>query len=136
MAKAPLIRNRFSPVPRVQLICSDPSLTHQEFVPECDVNNVILRFAGTGSLPPRLNAREPEFLDVSDIPDNLLDAIEQARSGREFFDALPDQVKAAVDYDPMRLLDAMDELSRLRASQPDVTKPAESSGAGAEPQVS
>lgn len=117
------VRTRFSPQTRVQLHCLDPHLTQQEFTEECDINNVILRYSATGELPPRLNARVAEFLDVSEIGD-LHEALEQARVGNAFFESLPDQVKQAVGYDPMRLLDALDEHQRLRASvDPDQTKP-------------
>jgi len=120
---APIIRSRFDAPKRVTLVCSDPSLTQQDFLAESDVNNVILRFATTGELPPRLNARVGEFLDVSEVGD-LHQALEQAREGNEFFNSLPEEVRAAVDYDPMRLLDAMDEHARLRAStEPDATTP-------------
>lgn len=118
------VRTRFSPVARTSLVCLDPSLTQQEFTEECDINNVILRFSSTGELPPRVNARVAEFLDVSEIGD-LHESLSLAARGREAFDALPDQVRAAVGYDPMRLLDALDEHARLRAStEPDVTTPA------------
>lgn len=118
------VRTRFSPSVRVQLICEDPSLTQQEFTDECDINNVILRFSSTGQLPPRQNARVAEYLDVSDVTD-LHAALEAARAGNEFFDSLPAQVREAVGNDPMRLLDALDEASRLRAStEADVSKPA------------
>lgn len=118
-----IVRNAFTPSTRVQLKCEDPHLTQQDFIDECDVNNVILRFAGTGELPPRINARVAEFLDVSDIGD-LHESLERARAGQEFFDELPHQVKEAVGFDPLRLLDAIEEHTRLRAStEADVTTP-------------
>lgn len=130
---APLVRNAFTPPTRVQLVCNDPHLTQQELVDECDINNVILRFAGTGELPPRLNARVGEFLDVSDIGD-LHESLERARQGQEFFESLPEQVREAVGNDPLRLLDAIEEHQRLRAStEEDVTSPAPSAPAAVPP---
>lgn len=113
------ISDRRAPRSRPTFV-SGPSAVRQEFKDEADINNVILRFAGTGELPPRLNAREPEYLDVSEVP-SLQEAMATAARARDAFDALPARVRAAVDFDPARLIDAYDELSRLRASNPDVT---------------
>lgn len=117
------VRTRFTVQPRSGRPTVGPSMTDQSFTDECNINNVILRFAGTGELPPRINARTAEFLDVSDVPE-LREALEMAKNGNEFFQSLPDQVKQAVGYDPVRLLDALDEHQRLRASStPDVSTP-------------
>ena len=101
---------------------SGPSQVNASFLEECDVNNVILRFAGTGELPPRLNAAQAEFLDVSDIPE-FHSALNQAHAAQEAFDLLPAHVRAFVNHDPGQLIEAYDYLSRLRASEPDVTVP-------------
>lgn len=129
------VRTRFSPPTRVQLKCEDPSLTQQDFTEECDINNVILRFAGTGELPPRHNGREPEFIDVSEFGD-LHETLSRARAGREAFDALPAEVRASVGNDPERLLQALDEHARFRAStEEDVTKPSAAKPPAATPPV-
>jgi len=124
-----VIRTPFNRSPRVQLVCPEPSLTQQEFTEECDINNVILRFSATGELPPRVNARVAEYLDVSEIGD-LHQALTNVRAVREAYDALPAEVRQATGNDPERLLDALDEHARYRASTledvsvPNATPPA------------
>jgi len=128
-----LVRSRFSTPVRNGMKTWDPSATVPDFADECDINNVILRFAGTGELPPRQNARVAEFLDVSDVGD-LHESLLKARQGRDFFDALPEEVRAAVGHNPERLLDAIEEHAKIRASTlPDVSKPAESAAAASTP---
>lgn len=102
---------------------SGPTQVNQAFLEEADVNNVILRFAGTGELPPRLNAAQAEFLDVSEMPD-FHTALNTAQAAQAAFDALPASVRAFVNHDPAQLVEAYDHLTRLRQSEPDVTTPA------------
>lgn len=52
-----------------QTFVSGPTRVRQEFGHEADINNVILRYTNTGELPPRLNPVEPQYLDVSDVPE-------------------------------------------------------------------
>lgn len=122
-AETRVIRTPFNPSPRVQLFCPEPSLTQQEFTEECDINNVILRFAATGEFPPRINGRVAEFLDVSEVGE-LHQALINVRKTKELYDELPAEVRQATGNDPARLLDALEEHARYRASvDPDVTVP-------------
>lgn len=118
------VRTRFTNVPRNGIVFDDPSLTDQSFTDECDINNVILRFAGTGELPPRRNEAIGEYLDVSEVGD-LHQALNTARAGRELFNALPLHIREAIGNDPMRLLDAIEahQASSRINTEPDVTAP-------------
>ena len=107
----------------VRFIHSGAIITQQDFIEECDVNNVILRFAGTGELPPRTNRQEPTFGDVSETPSDLHQALLTVQAAEAAFDALPHEIRAMVNFDPQNLVDAYDYLEANRAAEPDVTKP-------------
>lgn len=72
---------------RHQTFASGPSPVRQDMRDECDINNIILRYAGTGELPTRLNHREPEYLDVSDVPD-LQSALNMVSHAQDILAAL------------------------------------------------
>lgn len=89
----------------------EPSVTNQAGLHESDVNNVVLRYAGTGVLPPRLNPRTPIFEDVSDVPD-LHTALSRARGAQ--LDLLEQQVLDQA---------AASEQARASADAPDAEAP-------------
>ncbi|WNK13620.1 MAG: internal scaffolding protein [Microvirus sp.] len=66
---------------------SGPTQVDQSQGAECDINNIVLRYKTTGTLPVRLNHREPEFLDVSEVPD-LQTALNLVSQGQEILSAL------------------------------------------------
>lgn len=95
-----------------------PSMTRQEFADEANVNNLLKRYAQTGSFydPTKPHsARQPLFGDFSKYNDftvyqNLV--IE----ARDRFDSLPVEIREKFNYDPAKLLDFLaDEKNRDEA---------------------
>lgn len=77
----------------VKSFCSGPTQVDQSQRDECDINNIILRYKTTGTLPVRLNHREPQFLDVSEIGD-LQQALDQVNHARDIIEALRAEANA------------------------------------------
>lgn len=98
------------------LSCDDPSLTHQSFAEECDINTIVRRFGLTGELPTAL--RLPTYQDFEGVFDfqTAMHAIMQAEDA---FMALPADLRARFGNDPARFVafcsapENADELVRL-----------------------
>ena len=98
------------------LSCDDPSLTHQSFAEECDINTIVRRFGLTGELPTAL--RLPTYQDFEGVFDfqTAMHAIMQAEDA---FMALPADLRARFGNDAARFVDFCsapenaDELVRL-----------------------
>lgn len=84
--------------------------TKQEFKAECDINNIIRRYAREGFL--RHMARGvPEFLDVSEIGD-FRTAVDQVREAERWFSLLPAKIRTKFGDDAARFLDEAGQMSR------------------------
>lgn len=77
-----------------------PSLTHEEFEPECNINNILAKFKVTGVLvdPAVRSLRQPMFIDCTSLPD-LADYHEQLTRCKDSFDSLPKEVQEAFGFD-------------------------------------
>lgn len=90
--------------PAIFIDCSDlPSLTRQEFADECDINKLMAQYEKTGILPANLNAAQPQYIDVSDIP-NLAEAHEILQAATTAFMRLPAVTRREFDNDPIRFV--------------------------------
>lgn len=87
---------------RPVLVCG-PSRTKQSFKKECDINNILARYAKTGLLTP-VESRPPAFLDVSEVGD-YQSAVENVRSANELFMELPSGIRSEFRNDPGEFLD-------------------------------
>lgn len=121
MAYAERVRNR------VQLVCSDVSLTKQGFKDQCDMNGIVERARTTGMLT-HVNARSPMYGDVSNVSD-YKDALLVVNRANECFMALPSKVRERFSNDPNRMVEFLsnpanfDEAVSLGLIEP--KKPAE-----------
>ncbi|AXH74345.1 MAG: internal scaffolding protein [Microviridae sp.] len=75
-----------------------PSLTRQEFAEECDINVIMKRFENTGQLPA--NTREPVYMDLTDMPTDLMSSLEMLRAAEKAFMTLPAVVRKEFDNSP------------------------------------
>ncbi len=75
----------------------------QSMKAECDINNILKRYAKTGLLTP-VNKRPPMFIDVSDVGDYRT-AIENVRAAETEFMRLPAAIRARFGNDPAVFLD-------------------------------
>lgn len=80
----------------------EPSKTQQQFKDECDINNIVKRFADTGEFR-HLTSKEGTYADFSQITDyqDMLDTVIYAKNA---FSSLPAEVRKRFGNDPGLLL--------------------------------
>ena len=96
---------------RVQHVNDEPSMTHQSFADECDVNLIIAKYANTGVID-HVRQGEGQYLDVSEAADfqtlqNNMKAIATA------WEMLPDELKAEFDG-PQDWIESSADEDRIR----------------------
>lgn len=92
--------------------CVEPSLTKQSFKDECDVNQVVERFARTGNLGD-LNPKVPIFADVSQVPD-LRSALSIVETATDLFSALDAKVRVRFNNDPAVFYEFISDQKNLK----------------------
>lgn len=90
-------------------LIKEPSMTKQEFVAECDINNVIRSYQVTGIMA-HLNERAAQglFLDLPD-PMDYQEALNMAQAASAAFAALPSAVRNRFENDPAQFLAFMQD---------------------------
>ena len=102
-----------------------PSLTRQEFAEECDINALMSRYEKTGMQIPSHMTREPQYLDLSDVPD-LHTAMNVMREAEAAFMQLPAHIRLEFSNDAVKFVEYAedpDNLEQLR--EWGLAKPAE-----------
>lgn len=93
-----------------------PSMTRQEFSEECDINVIMARYEKTGMLPVNANS-EPRYVDFSQSPADLQEAMRVMIDAEAAFMSLPASVRKEFDNDAMRFVkfaEDGDNLAKLR----------------------
>lgn len=95
--RAPVVRRRFfrEALP-LYFGPSDVSLTQQQFLASCDINNIIKRYRVTGLLPQ--HQAEPMFGDFSELPD-YQSALNQVLRAEATFAALSSDLRERFQND-------------------------------------
>lgn len=75
-----------------------PSLTHQSFKKECDINHILKRLKNNGILEHTMNA-EPVFADVSQFG-SFMDMTQKMAALKQTFMELPASDRRLFDDDP------------------------------------
>lgn len=83
--------------------CDDDGMTRQEFKDECDINVLMATYERTGALPP-MRSGEPQYLDVSNVPD-LQEALSVVAAAEAAFMRLPAKVRKEFDNDPVKFVE-------------------------------
>lgn len=99
---SPLIRLPFITYDDPGIVFTEPSLTHQSFLEECDYNNVLAKWQKSG-LITHINPAVPTYEDVSAFVD-YQSSLELIRSAQEQFLALPSHVRDRFENDPAKLI--------------------------------
>ena len=91
--------------------CEGESLTQQQFVEECDVNNILAKYRRTG-LVTHLSKHSGQFGDFSNIEDyqTSLGKIMQAQQS---FEMLPSELRSKFGNDPGKLIEFMSDEKNL-----------------------
>lgn len=110
-----VLRSAFVEHEKVPAPHADDGMTRQEFADECDINVLMARYEKTGVLN-HFNARQPQYLDVSEVPD-LATSLLYLQEAETAFMRLPAAVRKEFDNDPVKFVDFASDpenLSRMR----------------------
>lgn len=89
-----------------------PSMTRQEFAEECDLNQIMKRYEKTGMLP--VNAQsEPRYIDFTQSPADLQEAMRVMIEAEAAFMSLPASVRRDFDNDAMRFVEFAEDGANL-----------------------
>lgn len=96
---------------RVQTVPSGESKTQQQFAAECDINNIMKKYANTGVFT-HVTGKQGRYGDFSMITDyqEMLDTV---RYAQEAFNTLPADVRARFRNDPGVLLDFLQDSKNM-----------------------
>lgn len=101
-----------------------PSRTKQEFLAECDINNILKQYSVTGMLRHvSAKAGQGSYQDLPD-PIDFQDSLHQVEAARESFMSLPSKLRARFGNDPVEFLafchdpSNMDEMRTLGLANP------------------
>lgn len=96
---------------RVQLEFDSPSLTKQSSKAECDINNIMVKYAKTGVLN-HVSNNQSSYGDFSASLD-YQDAINSVMAAQDSFMELPAVVRKKFDNDPVKFLDFVNDPSNV-----------------------
>jgi len=88
---------------RVRTINKNPSRTQQQFVEQCDVNNIMKKYRVTGQIT-HLNTKQGVYADMSSIK-NYQENLNTVIEAQNAFMALPSDVRKRFSNDPAELID-------------------------------
>lgn len=92
---------------RVQTINNEKSMTQQQYKDECDINNIMAKYATTGEFTSK-TSKQGMYGDFSQITDyqDMLDTILYAQNA---FNTLPAEVRKKFGNDPGSLLNYLQD---------------------------
>lgn len=95
-------------IPREQFLVmpGGPSMTRQEFAAECDINTIMAQYEKHLADPMMsLRAAEARYVDFTEMPHDLMGAMDVLNKGTEAFMSLPASVRREFDNDPVQFVD-------------------------------
>lgn len=85
------------------------SMTKQEFLPDCDINNILAEFKVTGQIKHLAqNAAAGVYADLANLPD-FQTALNTVVAGETAFATLPSKLRARFENDPAQFLAFMED---------------------------
>lgn len=91
----------YMPKRRLSIAFPERGMTKQSFKAECDINNIVNKYASTGVLT-HVNEGTPSYGDFS--PVDFLDSMNLVISAQAAFDGLPSSLRRRFGNDPYELL--------------------------------
>lgn len=90
---------------------TEPSRTKQSELADCDINNIMARYATTGVIT-HLQKGEPLYGDFSEVEDYQA-SLAKVMSAEERFASLPSEIRKKFDYNPQNMINfILDEKNR------------------------
>lgn len=87
----------------------EKSLTRQEFVPLCNINNILKKYVRNG-VDPFVITKDAKFGDFTNVPSHQA-ALELINAAEDHFMQLPANLRARFDNDPGLLLDFLGDVN-------------------------
>ena len=109
------------------------SLTHQSFVAECDINNIMSRYE-KGLIIEHVNRYQGDYGDFTDAPTDYAEALNQVMAAQEMFMSLPSKIRERFENDPGQFLafvqdpENLEEMQELGLSSRPPSKTGEAGG--------
>jgi len=88
--------------------CEDESLTKQEFLKDCDINNIIARCVKSGLPPPTVAVEALVGVDLTNIS-SYQDCLNRIAAMHQSFYQLDPKIRSEFDNDPGKLLAFIDD---------------------------
>lgn len=88
----------------VDVVPEGPSLTRQEFADECDINVLMAQYEKTGVIN-HFNDGTPQYLDITEMPDDLMGSLAVMKEAESAFMRLPAGVRKEFDNDPLQFVE-------------------------------
>lgn len=88
---------------RKPTVINGPSLTHQSFKQECDINFIMRKYQRTG-LADHVNQYQGDYSDLTEVPD-YHEAMNKIISANEAFSSLSSSIRKKFSNDPAEFLD-------------------------------
>lgn len=90
--------------PKTGKLVKEPSMTKQEFVPECDIHNILKQFSATGIITHmNTKSQEGSFVDLPD-PIDFQESLALVEAARNSFAALPSSIRSQFSNNPEEFL--------------------------------
>lgn len=126
------IKGPYDPVDEVDTNTIGISMTQQQFKDECDINNILRRYAEYGTCDHMMR-KEGRYVDCSDITAKTFqEHLDFMLDFEEHFDSLPEKVREYFDDDPTMLMeyladgrnyDKLSELGVLKRKDKEASEP-------------
>lgn len=96
------------------VVCSEESLTQQQFLEESDINTIVERFGLNGEMPT--SPVVPQYADFTGVTDfqSAMNAVVQAQAN---FMELPAKVRARFSNDPQQLLEFLADAGNRKEAE-------------------
>lgn len=85
----------------------DPDKTDTSWGPDTDVNNIVNKWTRTGQNPHPARS-DGQYVDISQVTD-LMGAVEVVQQASASFDALPSELRATFQNDPIQMVEFLND---------------------------
>lgn len=92
----------------VRTVNDEPTKTQRQFAKDCDVNNIMRKYAHDGSIT-HLARSEGVYADLTVLPGDYRDMLEAVRFAQDAFLTLPAEVRKKFGNDPSELIQFLND---------------------------